>query len=197
MTAGHIKSRSSAGKPKLEISVRIGEHAILGAQIENRIRVLVADDDSQILRCYERAFSRRDSNSQNSVLDALSADLFGTDSANTCQPEFDLVTCTQGRDAIIVVTDAVASRLRFDAVILDIRMPPGINGVEAGERIRQIDQDVPIVFVSGYSDISNEEIGRRVPPESKVRFYRKPISFNGLAQDIVEIVCQARSGQSN
>jgi CheY-like chemotaxis protein len=72
-------------------------------------------------------------------------------------PEFELVTCNQGRDAITIVTDAVAGQLPFDAVILDIRMPPGINGVDAGERIRQIDLDVPIVFVSGYSDISHEE----------------------------------------
>lgn len=76
-------------------------------------------------------------------------------------------------------------------------MPPGINGVDAGECKRQIDQDVPIVFVSGYSDVSDEEIRRRIPPESNVRFYRKPLSFSGLAQDIVEIVYQARAGQLN
>ncbi|HEX7719564.1 MAG TPA: response regulator [Woeseiaceae bacterium] len=169
----------------------------MGAQNDNRIRVLVAEDDSQILRCYERAFSRRDSNPQNATLDALSADLFGADMARICQPEFELVTCNQGRDAIAIVAEAVASQLPFDAVILDVRMPPGINGVDAGERIRQIDQEVPIVFVSGYSDVSNEEIWRRVPPESNLRFYRKPISFSGLAQDIVEIVYQARSGRSN
>jgi two-component system, cell cycle sensor histidine kinase and response regulator CckA len=112
-------------------------------------------------------------------------------------PEFELVTCNQGRDAITIVTDAVAGQLPFDAVILDIRMPPGINGVDAGERIRQIDLDVPIVFVSGYSDISHEEILSRVPPESNVRFYRKPLSFSGLAQDIIEIVYRARAGQSS
>ncbi len=169
----------------------------MGAQIDNRIRVLVADDDSQILRCYERAFSRWDSNSQSAALDALSADLFGPDTGRKCQPEFELVTCNQGRDAIAIITDAAASQLAFDAVILDIRMPPGINGVDAGERIRQIDQDVPIVFVSGYSDVSNEEIRRRVPPESNLRFYQKPLSFSGLAQDIVEIVYQARAAQLN
>lgn len=167
----------------------------MGARIDNRIRVLVADDDSQILRCYERAFSRKDLNPQNASLDALSADLFGPDTALKAQPEFDLVTCNQGRDAIKIADEAVASRLPFDAVILDIRMPPGIDGVDAGERIRQIDRDVPIVFVSGYSDVSNEEIRHRIPPDTHVRFYRKPISFGGLAQDIVEIVYQARAGQ--
>ncbi len=197
MTACYFKSRTLAEQSKLEISVRIGEHPILGAQNDNRIRVLVADDDSQILRCYERAFSRRGSNSQHAALDALSADLFGPDTEQRRQPEFELVTCNQGQDAIAIVTDAVASRLAFDAVILDIRMPPGINGVDAGECIRQIDQDVPIVFVSGYSDVSDEEIRRRIPPESNVRFYRKPLSFSALAQDIVEIVYQARAGQLN
>lgn len=167
----------------------------MGAQIDNRIRVLVADDDSQILRCYEHAFSRWHSNSQNAAFDALSADLFGSDTARTRRPEFELVTCNQGRDAVKIADEAVASQMRFDAVILDIRMPPGIDGVDAGERIRQNDQDVLIVFVSGYSDVPNEEIRRRIPPESHVRFYRKPISFGGLAQDIVEIVYQARAGQ--
>ena len=77
-------------------------------------------------------------------------------------------------------------------IVLDVRMPPGINGVEAGERIRRLDPDVPIVFVTGYSDVSDDDLKQRVPPVSRLHFYRKPLSFTALARDIANIVQRGR-----
>ena len=73
-------------------------------------------------------------------------------------------------------------------VILDVRMPPGIDGVEAGSQIRTLDPDVDIVFVSGYSDIPLEELQRRVPPPMRLHYFSKPISFSQLAQDVATMV---------
>jgi DNA-binding LytR/AlgR family response regulator len=73
-------------------------------------------------------------------------------------------------------------------VILDVRMPPGIDGVEAGSQIREFDPEVEIVFVTGYSDVEREELERRVPPPMKLHYYNKPISFMKLAEDVASIV---------
>jgi DNA-binding LytR/AlgR family response regulator len=67
-------------------------------------------------------------------------------------------------------------------------MPPGIDGVEAGSRIRKIDPDVEIVFVTGYSDIERDELERRVPPPMKLHYFNKPISFMQLAEDVAHMV---------
>ena len=152
------------------------------------IRVLVADDDEHVLECYREAFSEDESTTQLRVLDALSAELFDMDVEMEAQPRFDVVACSQGEDAIKVAKQAQDDGQPFDVVILDVRMPPGIDGVEAGSRIRKLDSEVDIVFVTGYSDVPVEELQRRVPPPMRLHYFNKPLSFTRLAEDVVSMV---------
>ena len=39
---------------------------------------------------------------------------------------------------------------RYDAIVLDQRMPPGLSGIEVAERLRSAGSDVPIVLHSAY-----------------------------------------------
>ena len=158
------------------------------------IRVLVADDDPTILRCYRRAFARPPETAGQAALDSLSGELFGPQTGPGQSAVFELVECRQGDEAVEAAAHACRSEMPFDVVVLDVRMPPGINGIEAGERIRRFAPDVPFVFVTGYSDVSQGDLERRVPPASKLHFYNKPLSFSALARDIAEIVRPARTG---
>ena len=154
------------------------------------IKVLVADDDEHVLDCYRDAFSDEEQTNHMKAIDALAAELFdpGTDIVDT--PKFKVVACNQGDDAIVLAKEAAAEGEPFDVVILDVRMPPGIDGVEAGSRIRKLDPDVEIIFVTGYSDVPLEELQRRVPPPMKLHYFNKPLSFTQLAEDVVEMVQQ-------
>ncbi|MDJ0813524.1 MAG: response regulator [Woeseiaceae bacterium] len=154
----------------------------------NEIRVLIADDDEHILQAYRDAFSDTESTQQMRALDALAAELFEPGDADDDEPHFDVVACSQGDDAISLAEKAANDGHPFDVVILDVRMPPGIDGVEAGSRIRELDPDVEIVFVTGYSDIPLEELQRRVPPPMKLHYFNKPLSFSQLAQDVADMV---------
>jgi CheY-like chemotaxis protein len=157
------------------------------------VRVLVADDDVHILRCYQRAFAGPATSSGEAALTSLSDELFGDGGENLAQPTFfDVVACSQGDDAVLKFAAASGERQPFHAVILDVRMPPGINGLEAGKSIRRLDPNVPIVFVSGYSEVSREELLQSVPPPSRVHYFSKPLSFGNLAQEVVEIVRAVR-----
>lgn len=159
-----------------------------------QIRVLIADDDQHVLHCYRKAFSESEPTSHMRVLDALSAELFDPEIDIVEQPTFDVVECCQGDDAIALATEAADGGEPFDVVILDIRMPPGIDGVEAGSQIRELDPDVQIVFVSGFSDIPLEELRKRVPPPLRLHFFNKPLSFSQLALDVVSMVRTPRVG---
>lgn len=155
---------------------------------ENSIRVLIADDDEHILACYREAFGKSESTDYMKALDLLSAELFDPDTVAENEPEFEVVACSQGDDAIKCATAAAREGKPFDVVILDVRMPPGIDGVEAGSQIRKLDPNIEIVFVTGFSDIAREELERRVPPPMKLHYFNKPISFMRLAEDVVEMV---------
>jgi CheY-like chemotaxis protein len=122
------------------------------------------------------------------ALDALSAELFDLDSGVEENPRFNVVACSQGADAVSLARNAADAGEPFDVVILDVRMPPGIDGVEAGSRIRSLDADVDIVFVSGYSDTPLHELQRRVPPPMRLHRFSKPLSFAQLARDVATMV---------
>ena len=155
----------------------------------NNIRILIADDDELILDCYRKAFGDNESNDYMKALDSLEAELFdpGTDDADNA-PKFEVVACNQGLQAINLAEEAANAGRPFNVIILDVRMPPGIDGVEAGSRIRKLDSDVEIIFVSGFSDVARDELERRVPPPMKLHYFNKPISFMQLAEDVAELV---------
>jgi CheY-like chemotaxis protein len=152
------------------------------------IKVLIADDDEYVLECYREAFSEPDSTKEMKALDALSAELFEMHEPEEDEPKFKVTACSQGVDAITLAKEAANDGQPFDVVILDVRMPPGIDGVEAGSQIRELDADVEIVFVSGYSDIPLAELQRRVPPPMRLHYFSKPLSFSQLANDVATMV---------
>ena len=160
----------------------------MNAQTSDSIRVLIADDDERILECYREAFGGPDATDQTLALNALDAELFDDEEGTDARTRFEVVICSQGQDAIDKARQAAADGQSFDVVILDVRMPPGIDGVEAGTRIRQFDPDVEIVFVTGFSDVPREELERRVPPPTKLHYFNKPLSFIKLAQHVAGMV---------
>lgn len=152
---------------------------------KTQLRILVADDDESILACYADAFAQPDSLDSTQKLRALSAELF-EDCLDAGEAEtrtvFELVSCRQGEDAVEIAEAAVQDGRAFNLVILDVRMPPGINGVEAGERIRAIDPEVNIIFVTGYSDVSRHELEERIPPPCRLHYLSKPVSFTEVTK---------------
>jgi len=155
---------------------------------EENIRVLIADDDEHILACYREAFGESEATDYMKALNALDAELFDVESETDDTPGFEIVACNQGQDAIDKARKAANDGRPFDVIILDVRMPPGIDGVEAGSQIRELDPDVEIVFVTGFSDVPRNELERRVPPPMKLHYFNKPLSFMKLAEDVASMV---------
>ncbi len=159
-----------------------------GTEHHHDIRILIADDDECILDCYREAFGGTEQTDYRKALDSLEAELFEPMTSDAAAPRFSVTACNQGRDAVDLAARAASEGRPFDVVILDVRMPPGIDGVEAGTRIRKLDPEVEIVFVTGYSDIPRKELERRVPPPVKLHYFNKPLSFIRLAEDVAGMV---------
>ena len=47
-----------------------------------------------------------------------------------------------------------AQRQRFDVVLLDIRMPRGIDGFETLHKLLEIQPDTAVVFITAYGDVA-------------------------------------------
>jgi diguanylate cyclase (GGDEF)-like protein len=138
-------------------------------------RILVVDDDAMLigeyLRCLGEGF---EPDNATSTLGDLEKVLFGDDTDERGAAKFDVQSRNQGEAAVVAVKDAAKSGSPFSIVFLDIKMPPGIDGIEAAKQIRKIDPNVNIVIVTGSLGAEPDDLGKMVPPADKVFFFRKP-----------------------
>lgn len=147
------------------------------------IRLLVADDEPGILRLYNRILSTETSERrENKDLLWLEEKLFGNNSGQEPAITFELTACRQSEEAVLAVQQALETSRPFAVAFLDIRMPPGPDGVWAAEQIRKLDPHIEIVMVTGFSDVSPEEINRRVPPAHKLLYIQKPFHTQEITQ---------------
>jgi diguanylate cyclase (GGDEF)-like protein len=151
-------------------------------------RILVADDDPHVLDAYRRVLEAllAGAEAPRSGLDDLSAELFGDTmappAAHASAPLQDVTYCRQGETAVHEVRAALENGQPFAVVFLDMRMPPGIDGLETARRIRAIDQDVNIVVVTGYSDHRPSAIADAIGVPGKIFYLSKPFDADELQQ---------------
>ena len=138
-------------------------------------RILVVDDDvmliGEYLRCLGEGF---EPDSATTTLGDLEKVLFGEETNERGAAVFEVQSRNQGEAAITAVKEAVKDGTPYSIVFLDIRMPPGIDGIEAAKQIRAMDQNVNIVIVTGSVGAEPENLGKQVPPADKIFFFRKP-----------------------
>jgi diguanylate cyclase (GGDEF)-like protein len=147
------------------------------------IRILIADDESAIRDSYRDILQPKNSASAGRNLDDMRARLFGTHKTSTTAGErFDLTFCTGAEDAVQAVKDAGFDGQPYSVVFLDMRMPPGPDGLWAAIRIRELDPLVDIVVVTAYSEIDPEQISQQVPPTDRMFYLQKPFHPHEIRQ---------------
>jgi PAS domain S-box-containing protein len=153
------------------------------AKNEHPIRILIADDEPRILDEYLHVLgnAREPDLHQRALID-LETELFGGNDVEGDRVSYDLCCCRQAKEAIAIVEKSIRDARPFAIAFLDVRMPPGPDGVYAAERIRKLDPQVNIVFVTGYSDTPLEHITSRVPPSDKLLYLQKPLQSSELKQ---------------
>jgi PAS domain S-box-containing protein len=84
--------------------------------------------------------------------------VFGTSSKAVVSPEFDVASAYQGQEGVLMVKLALQEARPYAMAFVDVRMPPGWDGIETTERIWEIDPDIQIVICTAYSDYSWDEM---------------------------------------
>jgi PAS domain S-box-containing protein len=145
-------------------------------------RVLIIDDDPEIREAYRMVLSPE--HEMGGTSGARLARLLdnGRMPEPSPQPSFELSFASQGSEGVRIAGTALESNQPFAVAFIDIRMPPGLDGMETAARIRRIDPDMEIVIVTAYSDRSREEIVRAVGAPEKLLFLRKPFDPEELIQ---------------
>ncbi|MBU0730869.1 MAG: response regulator [Proteobacteria bacterium] len=143
--------------------------------------ILVIDDDTEIWQAYNSVLvSAGDEPSARGEI----AELLGVDDVRESSdlPDFRLSFASQGKDGYEMVRNALKEENPFAVAFIDIRMPPGWDGMKTAAAIRSIDPDIEFVIVTAYSDRTREEIVREVGSPDKLLFLRKPFDPEELTQ---------------
>jgi two-component system NtrC family sensor kinase len=139
-------------------------------------RILLVDDNEVLLADYRRILEPADA-SADLALDDLERLAGGDVSATTgrpAMPPYELTAVNQGAAALDAVGRAHAAGRPFSVVFLDVRMPPGIDGVETAARLWRDHPDLEIVLCSAHNDYSWDDLARVLGPTDHLLVLRKP-----------------------
>ena len=140
-------------------------------QPDSSYRVLVIDDNEDIHEDLRKVLATPDDDG----LAALTAMLLDeSDEVTPREPVFEVATASQGRAGLEQVESELAENRRFAVVYVDMRMPPGWDGLETMERIRAVDPNVQFVVCSAFSDHSWDEVVERLGKPSDLLILKKP-----------------------
>jgi diguanylate cyclase (GGDEF)-like protein/PAS domain S-box-containing protein len=138
--------------------------------LENR-RILFVDDLPAIHGDFRKILVK---NTLGSDLEADEALLFGTASTAAASVCFEMDSAFQGTEALEKVRAAQQSNKPYAMAFVDMRMPPGWDGVETVEHLWREDPRLQIVFCTAYSDYSWKDVLARLDVRDRLLILKKP-----------------------
>jgi signal transduction histidine kinase len=143
-------------------------------------RILVVDDNPNIHKDFQTILLEEN---ESTTLDALRDEVFGnTKSESQTRSVFELDFASQGKEGCEKVRQACSENRPYELAFVDMRMPPGWDGLKTIENIWQIDPKVQIVICTAYSDYSWGDITERLGKSENLLILKKPFDSAEVAQ---------------
>jgi CheY-like chemotaxis protein len=150
-------------------------------------RILIIDDNRAIHEDFGKILGP--SEAPNSSLSALEDELFGETAPTQPKEGFQMSSAYQGQEALEMVLSGEKEGRPFAMAFVDVRMPPGWDGVETISRIWEVSPNLQTVICTAYSDYSWEQIIERLGKNDRLLILRKPfdpVEVQQLACNLTE-----------
>jgi diguanylate cyclase (GGDEF)-like protein len=149
----------------------------------DKFRILIIDDNPSIHQDFQKIFKAKPPAAHFSKLNKL---LFGgteegeaSESSSNQMPTFQIDYTSQGEEGVRCIKAALEENQPYALAFVDVRMPPGIDGIETIKRIWALDGEIQIVICTAYSDYSWEETIEELGVKDNLLILKKP--FDNLA----------------
>jgi two-component system, NtrC family, sensor kinase len=149
-------------------------------------RILIIDDNPSIHEDMRKILITTE---VDDALQSLEAELFGEGSAKP-QPQYRMDSALQGKEGLAQVKQALVEGDPFAVAFVDVRMPPGWDGVETVERIWREYSELQVVLCTAYSDHSWTEILCRLGTTDNLLILKKPFDPIELHQMANALSCK-------
>lgn len=150
-------------------------------------RIIVIDDNEAIYEDFKKILSPN--NIAESTFGKAKALLFDeTDEILSCA-SFELDYASQGEQGIEKIMQAKEKGNPYSMAFVDVRMPPGMDGIETVANIWKLDPDIQIVICTAYSDYSWSDMVDKLGNSSDLLILKKPfdtIEVNQLAHALTQ-----------
>jgi PAS domain S-box-containing protein len=135
---------------------------------ENR-RLLIVDDNRAIHEDFRKILCADDG----TEFEGLEAAFFEAPAASQ-QPKYEIDSGYQGQEGLALVQKACEEGRPYALAFVDVRMPPGWDGVETTSKIWKVSPDTQIVLCTAYSDYSWDEILSKLSRSNRLVILKKP-----------------------
>jgi CheY-like chemotaxis protein len=142
-------------------------------------RILVIDDNTTIHDDFRKILA---ASVTNGSLGRAKAAFFGPEGPREAAPvvSYEVDSAFQGQQGVELARAACESSKPYALAFVDMRMPPGWDGLQTIEHLWKLDGEMQVVICTAYTDHSLEEISRRVGSTDRLLILKKPF-------DIVEV----------
>jgi len=152
-------------------------------------RILIIDDNKSIHEDFKAILDpniRKDDE-----MDQITSTLFGEEHPTSDSETFHIESAYQGQQGLEMIKEAIRQDQPFAVVFVDMRMPPGWDGLETIRRIWMEDSHIEIVLATAYSDYSWPEIHNQLDQNNQLIILKKPFDDIEVRQ-LAYTLCQRR-----
>ncbi len=134
-------------------------------------RILLVDDNPAIHEDFRKILIGPSARAV--ALEAVESILFDAP-VSAATTEFSLDSAHQGREALDKVTAALRAGRPYAMAFVDVRMPPGWDGVDTIARLWEVDPALQVVVCTAYSDYSWEKMTAKLGINDNLVILKKP-----------------------
>jgi len=138
---------------------------------QNR-RVLVIDDNRSIHDDFRKILFPATATA--AALDDTEAAVFGRPTDAVRPTRFEVDSAYQGEEGVLLVKHALEAGRPYAVAFVDVRMPPGWDGVETTRKMWELDPDLQVVLCTAYSDYSWDEMFQKLGSRDGLLILKKP-----------------------
>jgi two-component system sensor histidine kinase/response regulator len=135
-------------------------------------RILLIDDNQAIHEDFHKILKKPKAPA-NGLAEAEAA-LFGETAPQMELPEFQIESAFQGQEGLDLIEKSLLEDHPYAMAFVDVRMPPGWDGVETTAKIWQKYPDLQVVICTAYSDYSWEEMLKKLGYSDRLIILKKP-----------------------
>jgi CheY-like chemotaxis protein len=159
-------------------------------------KILIVDDDHDIHPLLVKMIEKvnKGDSKKFGEIDSMLADIKGQEKDSPEKEkgsaiDFNFDHAFQGEEALKYVDQATT--MPYDVVFMDVRMPPGIDGIQTIKEIRKLRPNYPFIICTAYMDYTWEEVVKILGSEKNIALMKKPFTKQKIAENLKSLLKEA------